>query len=68
MPIAESNEQFLARMILNVREQQQINSDDAKRLSDLAQYGRQAPTTMPEERRDPSRHLSATGAHDLVSG
>jgi hypothetical protein len=65
----ESNTQFLARMILATREQHQFNSTDAKRLSDLAQFGVGGqPTTMPEERRDPSRPLSQTGATDLVAG
>lgn len=56
---------FLARMLLATREGQQITSADARRLSDLAQYGiHGAPTTMPEERRSGSKPLEPT--KDLV--
>lgn len=51
-------------MILATRENQQISSADAQRLSDHASYGNQVPTTMPEERRDPS--IRPTGT-DLVT-
>lgn len=54
----ENSHQFLARMILATREQHQINSPDAQRLSELAQFGPSgSPTTMPEERRDGSKPL-----------
>ena len=53
----ETNDQFLARMVLATREQHQISSSDACRLSDLAQYGNNVPTTMPEERRQASKPL-----------
>lgn len=53
-PYPETDTQFLARMILATREGQQISSADAQRLSDHASFGGRVPTTMPEERRDPS--------------
>lgn len=58
---AETTTQFLARMILATREQHQISSADAVRLSELAQFGTAGPpTTMPEERRDASKPLTPT--------
>jgi hypothetical protein len=64
----ETSSQFLARMILATREQSQINSRDAQRLSDLAQFGAQGPpTTMPEERRDANKPLSPVTARELVT-
>jgi hypothetical protein len=63
----ETATQFLARMVLATREQHQINSQDARRLSDLAQYGPgPVPTTMPEERRDASTPHKPPTAEDLV--
>lgn len=63
----ETSTQFLARMILATREQHQINSRDAQRLSNLAQFGPQGPpTTMPEERRDASTPPTPVTAKDLV--
>lgn len=60
----ESSNQFLARMILATREQHQINSPDAQRLSELAQFGPHgSPTTMPEERRDASKTLKPVVDH-----
>lgn len=53
----EPQGQFLARMILATREQQQITSDDAQRLADHATYGTHVPTTMPEARLDASTRL-----------
>ena len=48
----ESDIQFMARMLVMTREQNQINSADAQRLSNLAQFGGgPVPPTMPEERR-----------------
>jgi hypothetical protein len=65
----ETNTQFLARMILSTREQHQINSSDARRLGDLAQFGPGGPpTTMPEERRQVSKPLSPKNDKDLVAG
>lgn len=49
--MSEPDTQFLARMIVATREQTQISSADARRLSNLSQYGGRQPTTMPEERR-----------------
>lgn len=52
----ETTEQFLARMLIAVREGHQIVQYDAQRLSDLAQYGPgPVPPTMAEERRAPVR-------------
>jgi hypothetical protein len=51
MPLNETTTQFLARMILATREQQQISSADARKLADLSQFGGRSVTTMPEERR-----------------
>jgi len=63
----ETNTQFLARMILATREQQQINSQDAVRLSELAQFGPAGPpTTMPEERRDGSKPHQPIETRELV--
>jgi len=64
----ETTTQFLARMILATREGQQISSADAQRLSDHASYGIQVPTTMPEERRDPSKLPQQAGQKDVVAG
>ena len=47
----EPDLQFLARMILSTRENNQISSADARRLSNLSQFGGSMATTMPEERR-----------------
>jgi hypothetical protein len=56
----ETNDQFLARMLLSTREQHQISSADAVRLSDLANGNNQAKApTMAEERRV---HVAAQGA------
>lgn len=58
---AESNTQFIARMLVATREGQQIVSADAQRLNDLATFGvHQNTTTMPEERRQAS--YSPSGA------
>ena len=58
--------QLLARVLVQTREGGQISSEDAQALGNLAQFGDQmgselpgnaegnAPTTMPEERRDPN--------------
>lgn len=63
----ETMTQFLARMLIATREQHQISSRDAQRLSDLADGafldGRPQQTTMPEERRDPSALLPP---HEVV--
>lgn len=67
--LPETVDQFLARMIIAVREGHQIGSHDSRRLSDLAQYGPgPVPPTMPEERREANKPLTAKGAHDLVTG
>ena len=64
----ETSTQFLARMILATREGHQINSRDAQRLSNLAQFGPQGPpTTMPEERRDASKPIKPTTVKELVT-
>lgn len=65
----ETNTQFLAKMILATREGHQVSSRDARRLSDLASFGRhhEAPTTMPEERRDPNKPLNAPEPQDLIN-
>jgi hypothetical protein len=55
MSLNETTTQFLARMILATREQQQISSADARKLSDLSQFGSRPATTMPEERRSGAR-------------
>jgi hypothetical protein len=49
--VNESDIQFLARMLVATREGGQISSADARRLSNLSQFGSRQPTTMPEERR-----------------
>lgn len=72
----ESDIQFLARMIVAVREGHQIVSADAQRLNNIATYGDSANrggdvfgrTTMPEERRSGDRPLTSGGAQDLVRG
>ena len=64
----ETNQQFLARMILATREQHQISRQDAQRLDELAQFGPGPITTMPEARRDASRPLAPQGAKGLVEG
>jgi hypothetical protein len=66
---AESDVQFLARMLIATREQHQISSRDAQRMSNLAQFGSgPVPTTMPEERRQADKPLSPDHAKDLVEG
>jgi hypothetical protein len=68
-------------LILRTREQQQMPSVDAKRLGDLAQYGRSfqepsgpglrgpAVTTMPEERREARPpYPDPAGVRDVVQG
>lgn len=68
--MAETDLQFLARMVLATREQQQISSADARRLSDLSQFGGRAVTTMPEERRSGTRPVQppvTSPARDLVT-
>lgn len=65
----EDDIKFLARMIVATREQQQITSYDARRLSDLSQYGNRQPTTMPEERRAGTRPVQppiVTPSSELV--
>lgn len=66
----ETAVQFLARMLVATREGHQIHSRDARRLSDLAVYGRdqQRSPTMPEERRDASRPLTSMNESELVTG
>lgn len=55
----ETNDQFLARMILATREGGQITNADAQHLSDLAQFGPGSrPTTLPEARVDGSVPIS----------
>jgi len=71
-----SDIQFLASMIVAVREGHQINSADAQRLNNLATFGDSAPrsgdvfgrTTMPEERREAGKPLTPEGGQDLVRG
>lgn len=55
MALNETTVQFLARMILSTREQQQISSADARKLADLSQFGDKPVTTMPEERRSTTK-------------
>lgn len=62
----ESDLQFVARMLLATREQTQINSADARRLSNLSQFGSRSVATMPEERRSGSRPITPAHAADLV--
>jgi hypothetical protein len=72
MPIQlykETTTQFLARMILAVREGHQIGSDDAQRLQNMSMFGNGAPMpTMAEARTDASKPLDQKGALDLVTG
>lgn len=71
-----SDIQFLAQMLVAVREGHQINSADARRMNNLATFGDSANrggdvfgrTTMPEERRSGDRPLTPEGGQDLVSG
>jgi hypothetical protein len=63
----ETTTQFLARMIVATREQTQISSADARRLSDHAQHGSHTVTTMPEERRSGSKLLKPATVADLVT-
>jgi len=64
----ETTSQFLARMLLATRESHQIASVDARRLSELAQFGPHGePTTMPEERRDTSKPLLPVREDELVT-
>jgi hypothetical protein len=69
MPLNETTTQFLARMILATREQQQISSADARKLADLSQFGSRPATTMPEERRSGTRLVQppVTSPRDLVT-
>lgn len=62
----EPETQFLARMIVATREQQQISSQDAQRLADHATYGNHIPTTMPEARADASTVLASPRPEELV--
>jgi hypothetical protein len=64
----ESDIQFVARMIVAVREGHQIASVDAKRLNNLATYGDSlSRTTMPEERRAATEPFAPPEqANDLV--
>ena len=64
---SETTTQFLARMIVATREQTQISSADARRLSDHAQFGSRTVTTMPEERRSGSRPLQPATRAELVT-
>lgn len=64
----ETEAQFLARMLIATREGHQIHSRDARRLSDLATFGRHQQPTMPEERSDGSKPLDMAGAKELVAG
>lgn len=57
-PVTETNDQFLARMILATREGGQITNADAVRLSDLAQFGPGPVPTMAEARVDGSIPIS----------
>lgn len=67
-PALETNDQFLARMILSTREGGQITNADAQRLSDLAQFGPgPVPSTLPEARVDGSKPI-ATLPTDRVHG
>lgn len=57
--LPETDLQFVARMLVATREGDQLNGAEARKLNDLAQFGRtnmhQETTTMPEERRDPNK-------------
>lgn len=65
----ETNIQFMARMLLVVREGHQMSRHDAQRLSDLANHGPgPTPTTMAEAREDGSRPLDPNEARNLVRG
>lgn len=73
----EHRDQFLARMIVAVREGHQINSADAQRLNNLATFGADAGapgdltdvrTSMPEERRSGERIPAERDATDVVRG
>jgi hypothetical protein len=64
----ETNDQFLARMLLSTREQHQISSKDATRLADLAN-GKNTSSllpTMAEERRLHVDGQAAPTAQELV--
>lgn len=63
----ETTDQFLARMLIAVREGHQIVQHDAQRLSDLAQYGPgPVPPTMAEERREPIRRVEPGETYPVV--
>lgn len=68
----ESDVQFLARMLIQHREGDQFSTDDARRLQELADFGRtgghQTTSTLPEERRDASKLPSEAGTRDVVRG
>jgi hypothetical protein len=72
----ESDMQFLARMIVATREQQQVASADARRLNNIATFGDSLPrgdastsrTTMPEERRVTPPFPDPAGVRDVVRG
>lgn len=66
--LPETATQFLARMLLATRENHQIHSRDAQRLSNLAQFGRDQQPTMPEARQSGDRPLDRAGAKELVTG
>lgn len=52
----DSDIQILARVLVATREDDQISSEDARRLTDLANFGSsyQTTSTLPEERRSSS--------------
>lgn len=69
MKYPETPVHFLARMLVETREGGQINSEDARRLQDLAQFGEgPAPTTMPEERRDGSKPIQPADIQAVAEG
>lgn len=65
----ETNIQFLARMLLVVREGHQMSKRDAMRLTDLANFGPgPVPTVLAEGREDGSRPLDPSESRNLVRG
>jgi hypothetical protein len=67
----ESDIQFLARQMIALREGDQLRSEDARRLQELAEFGHsdsghQTTTTLPEERRDGSVLPTEAGTRDVV--
>lgn len=65
----ETNVQFLARMLLVIREGHQMSKIDAMRLTDLASFGPgPVPTVLAEGREDGSRPLASSQVSNLVRG